>query len=79
MGLDAGEDGRRTGKRPSRKRRRLWCTSPLFQLKRYSVQTFAFPPLTPPQKSCNFPYLEFGESQASFEDKARFSVRFGRE
>lgn len=31
------------------------------------------PPLAPPHKSCNFPYLEFRESQATFEDKARSS------
>lgn len=35
------------------------------------------PLLTPPQKSCNFPYLESREGQATSEDKARLSLCFG--
>lgn len=37
----------------------------------------AFPLLPPPQKSCNFPYLEFGKSQASFKYKVGFNLCFG--
>jgi hypothetical protein len=46
-------------------------------IKTLHVTDIAFLLFPSPQRSCNFPYLECGESKASSEDKARFGVCFG--